>query len=80
MRGGVVHGKYPELRIDGPESVGPTGGMVPTTPWEAIWEPLAVWLGVEASQLGDVMPNLHAFSAEHKLERAFRSSPGRAPS
>ena len=35
--------------------------MLPTSPWEAIWKPLATWMGVEDTQLAKVMPNLHAF-------------------
>jgi uncharacterized protein (DUF1501 family) len=70
VRGGIIHGKYPELRIDGPQTVSSTGAMLPTSPWEAIWKPLSLWLGVETEQLGDVMPNLRAFTSEHTLERA----------
>ena len=39
--------------------------MLPTSPWESIWRPLATWIGVEPEQLGKVLPNLHAFGAQH---------------
>ena len=65
VRGGQIHGQYPEPRIDGPQSVSSTGQMMPTSPWEAIWKPLSLWLGVEESQLGNVMPNLHEFTENH---------------
>ena len=38
------------------------GAMLPGSPWEAIWKPLAQWLGVEDEQLDAVMPNLKEFS------------------
>ena len=68
VKGGTIHGEYPELRIDGPNSVSANGHMMPSLPWEAIWKPLAQWLGVEDQKLHDVMPNLHQFSDEHLLE------------
>ena len=69
VRGGIIHGSYPELRINGPDSVSSTGAMLPTKPWDAIWKPLALWLGVEEAQLNHVLPNLHEFSADYLLER-----------
>ena len=35
--------------------------MLPTSPWEAIWQPLAQWIGVQDANLVDVMPNLQNF-------------------
>ena len=51
VKGGVLHGEYPELRVDGPNSISSTGPMIPSSPWEAIWKPLALWLGVNEEQL-----------------------------
>jgi uncharacterized protein (DUF1501 family) len=62
--GGRIHGQFPELRIDGSQSISSTGVMIPTSPWESIWKPLSLWFGVEVDQLGYVMPNLHEFSPE----------------
>lgn len=67
IKGGTIHGEYPELRVDGPQSVSSTGPMLPTTPWEGLWVPLARWIGVEEDYLDGVMPNLPAFSDEHLL-------------
>ena len=69
VRGGKIHGHYPELRIDGPHSVNRLGAMLPGSPWEAIWKPLAQWLGVEDEQLDAVMPNLKEFSASELYAR-----------
>ena len=67
VRGGIIHGEYPEVRIDGPQSVSTTGAMLPSSPWEKIWTPISLWLGVEQEQLDSVMPNLHSFKKEHLL-------------
>lgn len=68
VRGGTMHGDFPELRTDGPNSISSTGQMLPTTPWEAIWVPLAQWLGVRDEYLWHVMPNMHHFAwTEHLL-------------
>eukprot|EP01047_Picozoa_sp_COSAG01_P006462 COSAG01_NODE_234_length_20921_cov_5.890403_3_plen_78_part_00 len=67
MKGDTIHGEYPVPRPDGPQSVSSTGQMLPTSPWEAIWKPLAEWIGVEQSQLDTVMPNLHKFPASTYL-------------
>ena len=61
VRGGKVHGAFPELRVDGPNSISSTGPMLPTSSWESIWKPLAQWMGVDDAQLNTVMPNLPAF-------------------
>lgn len=68
VKGGAIHGEYPELRIDGPHSVSANGHMMPSLPWEAIWKPISLWMGVEESQLNTVMPNLHEFSEQHLLD------------
>eukprot|EP00912_Choanoflagellata_sp_UC4_P001544 UC4_evm1s976 len=52
-RGGQIHGLYPEVRVDGPNAVSATGQMLPGSPWEAIWKPLAQWFGVEDSKIAD---------------------------
>ena len=39
-----------------------SGYIVPTTPWESIWKPIAEWLGVEAGQMDVVLPNANKFS------------------
>jgi uncharacterized protein (DUF1501 family)/uncharacterized protein (DUF1800 family) len=67
VKGGTIHGEYPVPRPDGPQSVSSTGQMLPSSPWEAIWKPLAEWIGVEQSQLDTVMPNLHKFPASTYL-------------
>jgi len=71
VRGGVIHGLYPELRVDGPNSISSTGQMLPTTPWEGIWRALSLWLGVREDMLGTVMPNLQRFTSSHLLNQSI---------
>ena len=47
VRGGVMHGTFPELRPSGPDCLSPRCPLLPSSPWEAIWKPLAQWLGVD---------------------------------
>lgn len=61
VNGGNIRGQFPELRVDGPQSISGNAPMLPTSPWEAIWKGVALWVGVDESQLNSVMPNLKNF-------------------
>ena len=54
---------------NGPQSVSATGAMLPTTPWEAMWQAHAQWLGIDDDQLAEMMPNLGAFKNEQLLTK-----------
>ena len=57
VKGGQVFGQYPDdLSDDGPLSTG-RGRIIPTTPWDGVWAPMAEWLGVEAGSMAEVLPN-----------------------
>lgn len=59
VKGGQVLGKYPEvLTEDGPWSIG-RARMMPSTSWDAVWNGVSEWMGVEADEemLG-ILPNL----------------------
>ena len=64
---GIVHGEYPEVRINGPQSVSTTGVMLPSSPWENLWTPISQWLGVEQAHLNEVMTNLSSFTEKHLM-------------
>lgn len=61
VRGGVVHGHFPEVRPDGPNSITSNGVMLPTSPWEVVWRPLAQWLGARDEQMSRILPNHDRF-------------------
>jgi uncharacterized protein (DUF1501 family) len=67
VRGGRIHGTYPASYAD--LSINRRGILIPTSPWEALWSPVAEWLGVEERQLDEVFPNRRNFPAEQLLAR-----------
>ena len=65
VKGGQIVGQYPEnLTDDGELSLG-RGRMIPTTSWEAVFLPLASWIGVEEEDLDTVCPNRGNFPISH---------------
>ncbi len=62
VRGGL-HGKLPDLRLNGPDMVESRGIMLPSTPTEHLLAEIARWMGVPAASMGAVFPNLGAFPA-----------------
>ena len=51
-------GKYPDDLTDtGPLNTG-RGRVIPTTPFEGVWRPLAEWFGVEPSRMAEVPAHL----------------------
>jgi len=56
--GGKILGTYPDdLTNDSPIIFQP-GIVIPTTPWEAVWNPIAQWFGItDPAKLGIVLPN-----------------------
>jgi len=70
IRGGQMLGEYPDDLTDaGPRSLG-QGRLIPKTPWEAVWAPVASWFGVDAEHMAAVLPNLQNFDASHLLTQA----------
>ena len=39
--------------------------MIPTTSWEAIWNAVCLWFGVEEEDMDVVLPNRHNFVDGH---------------
>ena len=70
LDGARIHGRFPaDLTESGPLNVG-RGRLIPTTPWEGVWKPLAQWFGVEGdAALRRVLPNLANFGEEHLIRR-----------
>lgn len=47
LKGGKILGEYPDdLTSSGSRIVSDVGIVVPTTPWEALWNGIAEWFGV----------------------------------
>jgi uncharacterized protein (DUF1501 family) len=68
LKGGQIFGEYPnDLTKSGDQIVSSRGGVViPSTPWEALWNGVAEWLGVYSeNDLATILPNRGPF--EDKL-------------
>lgn len=66
VKGQRIHGQFPDdlNPATSPLEVGRGRGvLIPTTPWEGMWYPLAQWFGVENDQLLDVLPNAANFES-----------------
>ena len=61
VKGGNIYGEYPQdLSRAGKENLG-RGRLMPTTSWNAVWNGVAMWLGVEESRMDTVLPNRASF-------------------
>jgi len=67
VKGGQILGTYPdEFTENGPRALS-RGRMLPTTPWDAMWNGVAEWFGVPASEMDKVMPHRQNFMPENLL-------------
>lgn len=70
VNGGRILGQYPEnLGPEGDLNVG-RGRLIPTLSWEAMWNGVVEWFGVEPSQMSYVLPNVHKFSDSEKFTKS----------
>lgn len=62
VRGGKIHGKYPDdLTDNGKLNIG-RGRLIPSTPWEGVWNGIAEWFGVNATNRNSILPNKNNFA------------------
>jgi uncharacterized protein (DUF1501 family) len=62
VKGGQIHGKFPELRIGGAHDIG-GGRWLPTTSVDQYAATLARWFGVSDGNLNIMLPNLYRFQS-----------------
>jgi cullin-associated NEDD8-dissociated protein 1 len=60
VRGGQILGKFPSSLNDTDLHIG-NGILIPTTPWEGMWNGIAQWAGVDDNALDKVLPNRKNF-------------------
>merc|ERR1712070_142008 len=71
INGGRIFGQFPEsLHEDNELHLG-NGVMLPTSPWESMWKPIAEWLGVESNQMDEVLPNAANFPDETHFTKLY---------
>lgn len=63
MKGGKILGEYPDQLVGSSDiSIG-RGRLIPTMPWEAPWNAVLGWMGIEDKQtLDQVLPNRQSFA------------------
>ena len=60
VNGGQIFGEYPELALDSELDLG-RGVLLPTTSTDEFYADLALWFGVEPSELAMTLPNIDRF-------------------
>jgi len=64
VKGSQIVGTFPEhLKEGSPLNIG-RGRIIPTTPWESVFLPIAEWAGVPRDDFGYVCPNMGNFPEE----------------
>lgn len=63
MKGGQILGEYPDdLTQDGDRIISDVGIVMPTTPWESLWNGIAEWFGVTSeNDMKSILPNKGPF-------------------
>jgi uncharacterized protein (DUF1501 family) len=70
LSGGRVLGQFPsDISDAGPASLG-RGRLVPTMGWEAVWNAVAGWFGVDEDLMPTVLPNRENFADDEMLHAA----------
>ncbi len=62
VRGGNVYGKFPQMVIDGPDTLNNQGQLLPSTSVDEYTATLASWFGVSSTDIPLVIPNITRFS------------------
>jgi cullin-associated NEDD8-dissociated protein 1 len=60
VRGGQILGKFPSRFDDSDINIG-NGILIPTTPWEGMWNGISQWIGIDDNALDKVLPNRKNF-------------------
>jgi uncharacterized protein (DUF1501 family) len=61
VKGGLIYGTYPTIKLGGPDDAGAYGRWVPSTPSVQYAASLASWFGVPAADMATVFPLLSNF-------------------
>lgn len=71
VRPRCVHGRYPDMILDGAEDSTATGCWIPTTSIEEYLAPIAQWYGVSEKNMARVFPNLQRWTSGRAPKRLF---------
>lgn len=62
VAGNTVYGAMPEFVLNGPDDIGEDGRLIPTASLDQYAATLSQWMGIEASDIMELYPNLSNFS------------------
>eukprot|EP00546_Thalassionema_frauenfeldii_P010113 CAMPEP_0178928808 /NCGR_PEP_ID=MMETSP0786-20121207/20156_1 /TAXON_ID=186022 /ORGANISM="Thalassionema frauenfeldii, Strain CCMP 1798" /LENGTH=1403 /DNA_ID=CAMNT_0020604807 /DNA_START=186 /DNA_END=4393 /DNA_ORIENTATION=+ len=63
VKGGKIIGQYPDNFSGNDDSSCGRGRLIPTSPWERMWNGVAQWYGAEEGDLDYILPNRKRFDA-----------------
>lgn len=61
VNGGNIYGTYPSLEMNSSQIIGTRGVVIPTTATDSMFAELALWYGINPSDLPTIFPNLSNF-------------------
>jgi len=61
VKGGKILGQYPSNFAEGGDLNIGNGILLPTTPWEAMWNAVGLWFGVGDNAMNTILPNRRNF-------------------
>jgi uncharacterized protein (DUF1501 family) len=62
VKGGKIHGTMPELILDGKDDARDNGRFIPQYSVDQYGATLAQWMGMSASDVDEIFPNLKNFN------------------
>lgn len=69
IKGSQILGKFPSSLLQDADLMIGRGRVLPTSSWEALWQPLLQWIGIEKEQLPEVLPNLANFPSSQLISQ-----------
>jgi uncharacterized protein (DUF1501 family) len=72
VRGKRILGQYPKTFAMGDELDLGRGRLLPTTPWDSIFNGIAQWMGVDQDELDEILPNRRNFHSLYNATDMFR--------
>jgi hypothetical protein len=78
--GKKVLGQYPEDLDNSGSIIFAPGIVIPTTPWESVWQGISQWLGItNSADLNEVIPNRNSFWNLYDRDTLFKPPTTLAP-
>jgi len=70
LKGGQILGSYPSNFAEGGDLNVGNGILLPTTPWEAMWNAVGLWFGINDRAMNTILPNrVNFLNGSHLFSR-----------